>query len=123
MTAVASLDMGTSNYAFYTETIDRTVEDDKIGNYALGDVRDNKFYPAYVGRSDSDLRAELKARLATKSPSRRRFKFSYASSRKEAFDKECRNYHDFSGLENENHPPRPEGQSYPCPVSECDALD
>lgn len=113
--------MGTTNYAFDTETISRAVEEDKIGNYALGEVRDNKFYPAYVGRSDSDLRAELKAKLTTKSTTRRRFKFSYASSPKQAFDKECRNYHDFNELENENYPARPEGQKYPCLVSGCNA--
>ena len=41
-----------------------------------------------------------------------RFAYSYAPSAKAAFEKECRNYHDFGGdygsLDNKQHPCRPE---------------
>jgi hypothetical protein len=47
------------------------------------------------------------------------FKFSYARSAEEAFEKQCRNYHDFGGsygLDNERHPVAGEGVSWRCPV-------
>ena len=117
-----SLDMPGSSNNFDAQTIEAVVDEDEIGNYALGYREDNTFYPKYVGRSDSDLRAELKAKLQTKSRTRQRFKFSYANTPREAFEKECQNYHDFGGLENENHPDRPEGTNYPCPVPGCNQL-
>ncbi len=49
------------------------------------------------------------------------FKFSYATSPKAAFEKECKNYHDFGGsekLDNKQHPERPDGTNWECPV--CD---
>ncbi|MGA2973114.1 MAG: hypothetical protein ABSE39_10930 [Candidatus Bathyarchaeia archaeon] len=115
--------MGSSSYSFDSQTIGNRAKEGRVGNFALGNVRDGTFYPKYVGRSDSDLQAELKAKLSTKSSTRQRFKFSYASSLREAFEKECANYHDFNGLENENHPPRPEGQRYACPNSSCQELE
>jgi hypothetical protein len=48
------------------------------------------------------------------------FEFSYAPSARAAFEKECRNYHDFGGsygLDNERHPAAPEGVSWRCPVN------
>jgi hypothetical protein len=111
------------SYSFDSATIETRVDECKVGNYALGYTEGDVFYPKYVGRSDNDLQAELKAKLPTRSPTRQRFKFSYASSSREAFEKECRNYHDFKGLENQNHPDRPEGQSYSCPVQGCNELD
>jgi hypothetical protein len=47
------------------------------------------------------------------------FQFSYAPSSRTAFEKECRNYHDFGcsyGLDNERHPAAPEGVEWHCPV-------
>ena len=53
------------------------------------------------------------------------FKFSYANNAKEAFEKECRNYHDFGGddgiLDNKVHPDRPERTEYDCPI--CNIFD
>ena len=47
-----------------------------------------------------------------------RFAFSYARSAEAAFEKECRNYHDFGGsdgLDNEAHPVSTPGDSGECP--------
>jgi hypothetical protein len=47
------------------------------------------------------------------------FRFSYAASPQEAFEKECCNYHDFGGsygLDNERHPAPSEGESWKCPM-------
>jgi hypothetical protein len=47
------------------------------------------------------------------------FEFIYAPSAKAAFEKDCRNYHDFGGsygLDNERHPIATPGRSWTCPV-------
>jgi len=63
------------------------------GNYSLGRVADGTFYVSYVGRSDSDLNDRLKDWVGEY----KKFKFSYATSPKAAFEKKCQNYHDFGG--------------------------
>ena len=40
-------------------------------------------------------------------------------AQKAAFEKECRNFHDFGGVEkldNDIHPDRPDGAAWKCPV-------
>ncbi len=67
---------------------------------------------------------DVKARLRGWVGKYKRFKFSYASSAKDAFEKECRNYHDFGedkGLDNKVHPRRPDNAKWKCPV--CDIFD
>ena len=102
-------------YNFTSSEIDRVVTKTSPGNYALG-LSNDTFNVNYVGRSDSNVNQELKVRLDSKY---KHFKYSYATSSKTAFEKECRNYHDFGGsksLDNEIHPSRPAGTSYECPV-------
>lgn len=99
------------------EEIDRRVIEGSRGNYAIGYFWKGAFYVKYIGRSDKDLNRELKGWAGQYS----KFKFSYADSPKTAFDKECFNYHDFGEtkkLINEDHPKRPEGTGWQCPV--CD---
>lgn len=86
----------------------------RAGNFALGVVGGDIFTVNYVGRSDIDVCAELKSKPV--GVTHRRFKFSYANSAKEAYEKECVNYHDFSPPENKIHPDRPKGTSLTCPV-------
>lgn len=100
---------------FTSSEIDRVVTRTSPGNYGLGYSNDT-FIVKYVGRSDTDLNKELKARLTSKY---KHFKDSYATSPKAAFEKECHNYHDFGGkekLDNEMHPSRPAGMGWKCPV-------
>ena len=111
-------------YTLNTETIDKTVTTKSPGNYALGktDTKDDTFIVEYVGRADDDLIPRLKKHAAEAKYTE--FKYSYAASVKDAFEKECRNYHAFGGSEklgNKYHPDRPEGKKYPCPV--CDIFD
>lgn len=85
------------------------------GNYALGRMNGLKFIVMYVGRSDTCLNTRLK-HWEGEYP---KFKYSIASSAREAFEKECRNYHDFgetSILDNEVHPDRHDGHTWRCPV-------
>ena len=123
---MATLNMGLSYDLTYDE-IDRLVAEDRKGNYAFGYLDERGvFIVRYVGRSDTDLRERIKHGIADMEadPSCRyqRFKFSYAESDTEAYEKECRNFHDFGGMEgllvNKNHPDKPKGYSGSCPV--CD---
>lgn len=116
---MSSLDMKGS-YELTTEKIDDAVTKESLGNYALGYIRDKTFYVKYVGRSDNNLNARLKEHVGEKD-SYKRFKYSYATSPKAAFEKECKNYHDFGEseiLDNEQHPDRPDDSDWKCPV--CD---
>lgn len=104
-------------FDYTSAKIDEVVTKKSAGNYALGHTNDEgTFIVKYVGRSDTDLNPELKNRLDRKY---KKFKFSYAASAKAAFEKECRNYHDFGGsesLDNAIHPARPAGKDWKCPV-------
>lgn len=111
-----NLNMNNGPYALNNEEVRRQVETSKNGNYAFGKVeQDGLFYVYYVGRSDTDLREEIISRSAS-FPQLTHFMFSYALSAKEAYEKECKNYHDFHALLNKIHPDRPDGASYHCPV-------
>lgn len=119
----ARLDMN-GPYPLTNDDIDRVIADGKIGNYAYGYLnKDQVFVVRYVGRSDTNLCERIKHGIEDmeNSPSCRyeHFKFSYAESECEAYEKECRNYHDFGGekrLCNERHPAKPEGYEGVCPI-------
>lgn len=123
-TRMATLNMGVS-YDLTIDEIERLVEANRIGNYAFGYLNNKGvFIVCYVGRSDTDLRERMKHGVEDmlEDPSCRyeRFKFSYANSVNEAYEKECRNYHDFGGpegyLRNKVHPAKPSGYYGDCPV-------
>ena len=103
-------------YFFNKDKVDEVVTRTSAGNYALGYVNDeNTFIVQYVGRADIDVNTRLKQHIGEPY---KRFKFSYASSPKVAFEKECRNYHDFGEskkLNNKIHPDRPQNSSWKCP--------
>jgi len=89
------------------------------GVFAIGYTRESgAFVVQYIGRSDRDVRAELMAQPMDETT---RFKWVEMPSQRVAFETQCRLYHDFGEsrvLENENHPERPAGANWPCPV--CD---
>ena len=116
---MASLGMD-GPYPLNSETIRSKVTKTSAGNYALGRKNEKgTFKVAYVGRSDTDVRARLLSWIGK--ATRPHFKFSYASSPKAAFEKECVNYHDFKPPGNSNHPDRPANTSWKCP--KCDIFD
>ena len=107
------------------DTINKIVEEGHIGNYAYGYLNEEKvFVVLYVGRSDTNLNLRIKHGVFDKlrNPELRYeyFKFSYASTVIEAYEKECKNYHDFGGdsgrLLNDKHPARPENTNLVCPI-------
>ncbi len=118
---MASLEMQGA-FDLCNATINELITEACEGNYALGVMNEktNKFIVKYVGRSETDLNARLKQHVG-KYP---KFKFSYARSAKEAFEKVCKNFHDFGGskkLVNSIHPTRPADVDWKCPC--CDQFD
>lgn len=115
---MASLGMN-GPFVFTASEIDKQITRTSEGNYALGRINDKgSFVVKYVGRADSDVNDRIKDHLGK---SYSHFKFSYATSPKNAFEKECQNYHDFNtnnGLDNKIHPDRPSGTNWKCPC--CD---
>ncbi len=99
--------------------IDMAVRELLPGNYALGNVNgEGHFNVCYVGRTDRDLRKQLRF-WSIRNPGYKSFMASYAKSPEAAFLVECRNFHDFGGcqkLKNAFHPRPPEGSDIPCPV-------
>lgn len=95
--------------------IDSEVTKSSPGNFAFGFIKKNRFYVYYIGRSDTNLNDSLKKLIGE----HKMFKFSYAKSPKEAFEKECIDFHEFGGLKklyNKNHPKKPDGTDLKCPV-------
>ena len=112
---MALLDMQGS-FDLDNKNIDANITKTSPGNYALGRVEGGTFYVSYVGRSDTDVNVRLKDWVGQKYS---KFKFSYASSPKAAFEKECKNFHDCGGtekLDNDIHPDRPENSGWKCPL-------
>ena len=114
---MASLDMKGS-YPLTTESVNEQVTKKSPGNYALGYVAEESFYVQYVGRADIDLNDRLHDWVKEKKHSK--FRYSYATSPKAAFEKECHNWHDFKPKQNKNHPARPDNANWECPV--CDTF-
>ena len=90
----------------------------KLQKYQLGTLLQDlkvkvEFVVQYYGRSDTDLNHEIKNWIGKY----KRFKFFYASSPKNAFEKECKNYHAFdkNKIDNKTHPIKPENADYNCP--------
>lgn len=104
-------------YMYRKITMNVKVLPNRIGNYMLGYIaEDGKFVPKYVGRSDHDLQGRLIKHI-TDGEEYETFVFKYARTVKEAYETECRNYHNFKEqLVNERHPDRPDYFDYDCPV-------
>lgn len=101
--------------------IENEVESGRMGTYELGQLKlGSGFNVEYVGRSEN-----LKFRLKQQAGEYHKFRFSYASNKKEAFEEECRLYHKHGPglLDNEQHPERPNQTNVGCPVKGCDALE
>lgn len=118
---MASLNMS-GPFPLNEREIDQNIRKKIPGNYAYGFLNnDERFVVQYVGRSDDDLNSRIKHGIGRY----KMFKYSYANDSKEAFEKECLNYHDFGGeegiLDNKIHPDRPKGTDYNCPV--CDIFE
>jgi hypothetical protein len=92
--------------------IAKQVTNNSPGNYAFGNVDDkNVFHVYYVGCAETDLIGRIRQGIGKY----KQFKFSYAASAQEAFEKESQNYHDFNPPDNKIHPAKPAGSGAKCP--------
>lgn len=113
-------------FALTDAEVNKIVPENVMGNYAFLQKKwlAGEYIVRYVGRSDSDLKKEIKQQMRTdRAKGCTHFKYSIAKSVKEAFEKECRNYHDFGEcdcLNNDIHPAKPAGTRYKCPVEGCE---
>lgn len=107
--------------AITNERIDAVVTQKKPGVYALDKSAKGSFQVNYVGRADKDLNDRLKKWVGK---GYKYFKFDYATSPKDAYEKECELWHDFGDpegkLDNKNHPDCPNGTNWKCPNKKCD---
>jgi hypothetical protein len=104
------------------DVIDLEVPADEKGAYALGSLtKKNSIIVLRIGRSDSDLNGRLKSYLTDPAYDEcTHFFFELFPTRKKAFEAECFLFHDYDPDLNENHPGRPEGTDYCCPVADDD---
>ena len=104
------------------KNVDDQVEKDKLGVYGLDrGKKDDPFKVYYIGRADNCLNTRLKKHIGEKyeNTTYKWFKYDYAKSIQDAYNKECKCYHHYGGkekLDNEIHPRKPEGTNYKCPV-------
>lgn len=105
-------------YSLSASKVDEVVTRKSPGAYELSN--DGKAR-RYVGRSDTDVAARIKSHVG----SYRYFWWEYARSPKAAFEAECTHWHRHGGaqgkLHNKNHPARPAGSGWKCPV--CSIFD
>jgi hypothetical protein len=87
-----------------------------IGVYVLDRNNNETFEVHYVGRSDVDISVRLSDHIGK---GYTRFKYGYLKTAKEAYELECRIYHDFNPPDNVIHPDAPEGLNCTCPVASC----
>jgi hypothetical protein len=81
--------------------------------FGLGRIAPNgKFNALYVGRSDENLAGELRRFIGQYGA----FVYGYHSSPLDAFRAECELYHLLEPEDNPDHPQRPEGTAWACPL-------
>jgi hypothetical protein len=99
-------------YRLTFDDINSAVCRQSAGVFALGsNDPSGNFQVKHVGRSDADLRAQLRDCIGSEIM----FKFRFFSSAQAAFEKECELFHDFSPPGNRIHPGRQKGTRWKCP--------
>ena len=90
------------------------------GNYQFGVIKDEEFVPKYIGRSDSGLKKEIRQQWTNKVVNGNKrythFRYKEAVSVKAAYEQECKDFHNYDGLDNIYHPDVPDGTDYKCPI-------
>lgn len=111
-------------YPFNKESISKNVPDDvTCGNYRLGELsRDNMFHVFYVGRVTKEKLIDRLIDHLNEFEKHQNVYFSYEvkNSEEEAYDQECKDFHDFKDddgfWENGRHPESPSGQFLTCKI-------
>jgi hypothetical protein len=103
-----------SDYKLTPQRVRDVVPTGATGFYRVGSYRDGRFWPHYVGRSDT----RLQSRLLDHARSQRgtHFEAVVTDTIRRAFELECRGWHLWGDrLENKVHPARPKFLGYACP--------
>lgn len=105
-------------FPFHKEVIERCIDCDKPGNYALGYEELGVFYVRKVGRGDENLREALYEIWDIIGHRYELFFFRYADSSKDAFDYHCRQYHHYlaKDLDEQTPPEPPVNSTRTCPI-------
>ncbi len=106
-------------FALTAESIAAHIDALTIGAFALGRMRDGKFFVRKVGRDDRDLGAALRVLVGHANNKYDAFKFRTYVSTRRAFEKECQLFHAFAPPDSPMHPVRPPGTRFVCPVADC----
>ena len=99
--------------------INSNVDTTGIGCYALGTANNQGGLNVLrIGRSDIDLNKRLHqyVKFSNKYPY---FKYGFLNSVKDCYEYECKLWHKFTPSNNPNHPDKPNGTNYRCPIQEC----
>jgi hypothetical protein len=113
MTTLALSDL----HGLTTFNIEALVTSRSPGVYVLDRTSSGGFTTHYAGRADEDVAGRLKDHA--RNGIYKYFKFDYASNVRQAFEMECRLYHDLNPPDNKVHPAKPKGTYYACPVYGC----
>lgn len=117
-----------SVYSFDKETITKVVNEEiTCANYHLGQVQDDKFYVFYIGRVTGEaLRQRLLEHLDEYNDhSEAYFNFVEQESDEDAYQQECKDFHTFQDIDEEEgkkyfrnmiHPARPSGSTLTCKI-------
>lgn len=100
-------------FALSEERVYGRLQANSPGVFALGSTTAGTFAIQRIGRSDEDLRTALKAHLGGPYE---QFKFTYALSPRDAFEKECQLFHGLAGLDVSDHPRAPKDTDVICPA-------
>jgi hypothetical protein len=117
-----SLGLPNGPHDFDKNTVEKTVEAKRAGNFAIGYISPiGGFAPKIIGGSDEDLQKELLKRIEViKQKGYDKFVFKYATSVEERFERECLNYHTYQRqLDDKMHPILPERNDLKCPDVIC----
>ena len=87
--------------------------------YALGTLKNKKFFIHRVGHADGDLAKELQKYIGQYSA----FRFKFYRSTRMAYGKECSLYHEFNPKDNAMHPIKPKNTKFTCPMPYCNFFE
>jgi hypothetical protein len=105
------------SYSLTTSSVTETVTQTCPGIFILGQAVEGSFQVKYVGWDEQDVAGALKFQVGLYN----RYKYEYAATAEEAFEKVCILYHMFMPARNKAHPERPGHTDAECPM--CDAFD
>jgi hypothetical protein len=106
-----------SSYPLTTSSVGETVTQTVPGVFILGQSVEGSFHVKYVGWDAQDVASALKFQVGLFN----RYKYEYAATPEEAFEKACILYHMFLPAKNKGHPERPAHSSAECPM--CDTFE